>query len=139
MQKAELPLERYFWHEVARPGHFRHITLEEWSAAVWGLESRIHRLEIGTRCLQVGDNAAQICSAAKGRSSVRRVNRFRRQAAVVEAAGDLAPFWLRESTKGTMSVVPHRSSASELLDMRRLTVSWALALAGPSLQSSSRT
>ena len=95
MKKAELPLRRYRWHEVARPGRYEHITLEEAAAHVWGLESRLHRpAEHGVRGVHIGDNAAEVGASARGRSSTWRLNFYCRQACAVEIAGSLHPFRL---------------------------------------------
>eukprot|EP00974_Lingulodinium_polyedra_P084981 8226081-Lingulodinium_polyedra.AAC.1 len=58
LKRVELDLARFYWTEVVRPGYFRNIALEEWSAFNWSLEERLHRpSELGHRVLHIGDNA----------------------------------------------------------------------------------
>ena len=99
MKRAEFPLSVYFWHTVARPGFYRHITLEEAAAHIWSFEARLLRPgERGNRVLHVGNNAAEGASA-RGRSSTRSLNRFCQQSAAIELAGDFIPFRLWEESK----------------------------------------
>ena len=98
LQRVRLPLAGLRWHEIGRPGFYRNIALEEWAAGNWALRTRLERpAELGTRCVQLGDNSVQVGSQAKGRSSTRRVNRFCKQSAAIQIAGDLRPFilWTR--------------------------------------------
>lgn len=98
MKKAELPLSKYRWSEISRPGYYRHITLEEALAHLWGLELRLHwPEELGARVLHLGENAAEVGASARRRSSTRRLNflaaRLRRRvggrlAAVPALGGD---------------------------------------------------
>lgn len=32
LQKVKLPMLRFLWHEISRPGFYRNIALEEWAA-----------------------------------------------------------------------------------------------------------
>lgn len=96
MKKAELPLQLFRWSEVARPGFYRHITVEEAAAHVWGLEVRLHWPEaLGCHVLHLGDNAAEVSSSARGLSPTRRLNTLRK-ACAVEVLGGFHPFrlWL---------------------------------------------
>ena len=100
MKRAEHPLSEYFWHTVARPGFYRHITLEEAAVHIWSFEASLHRLgERGHRVLHVGDSAAEVGASARGRSSTRSLNRFCQQSAAIELAGDFTPFRLWEESK----------------------------------------
>ena len=64
---ANLPLKDYHWHEVSRPGGFRHISEEEFVASNWGLERRLHSPgHFGTRCQEGGDNTTAVGAAVKG-------------------------------------------------------------------------
>ena len=71
MKRLVLP-KHLHWYTVPRMGGYKHITLEEAEAATWSLESRLQRQhELGSRCLQGGDNAAQVAAFGKGRSASR--------------------------------------------------------------------
>ena len=91
LHRIHLPSRRT-WAVAARPGGYRHITLEEAEAGLWSLEGRLHRpAEIETRCLEGGDNAATVGAFMRGRSRSRPLNEKCRQRAAVALAGDLNP------------------------------------------------
>ena len=95
LRLASLPLGPFRWRTVARPGGMRHIVLEECAAHVWATESHLHYPEeLGCRCVHLGDNAAQVGSHNKGRSSRRRVNHYCRKECAIEVSGGLDVFEL---------------------------------------------
>jgi hypothetical protein len=56
LHTVDLPIDKFFWHEVAKPGGYKHICLEESDAFVWALTERFHRDgELGCRCLHLGE------------------------------------------------------------------------------------
>ena len=122
MSKAHLPLDDYYWHEVPRPGGTSHIAFEEYSAYIWSLERRLLRVgELGTRCLQLGDNQTQVGAHAKGRSSSVALNRYCRQDCALQVAGDLVALelWLpsKENPSDRASRIyaeRHRRAAARL-------------------------
>ena len=67
LQGAELPLARYHWKTVGRPGGWDHINVEEYRAFNWAIEERVLRGENDLRCVRVGDSAAQVGAHAKCR------------------------------------------------------------------------
>ena len=90
MGKVDFPLDKYFWHEVSRPGGGQHIVYEEFDASLWGIETRLHRpTETGCRTLHGGDSAACVASLAKGRSSTRAMNRRCRKVGACCLGADL--------------------------------------------------
>ena len=95
LHTVDLPLHRYYWHEVAKPGSYRHICLEESDAFVWALTERFHRTdELGHQCLHLGDNSAQVFAKAKGRSPNYLMNVRCRRVLALELLGDLVTFEL---------------------------------------------
>lgn len=73
------------------------IALEEYDAYLWGLETRLrHSLELGSRCLYIGDNSTHVGAEVKGRSSSWRLNLRCRRSCAIQLAGDLVPFVLWE-------------------------------------------
>jgi hypothetical protein len=58
LQRAQLSLDRLYWHQTGRPGHFEIIAIEEYEAYIWAIESRVFwKDECGQRVLRIGDNA----------------------------------------------------------------------------------
>lgn len=97
LKPAELPLGDVAWKLVGRPGQFEVIALEEYDAYLWGLESRLrHSLELGSRCIHIGDNSTHVGAEVKGRSSSFRLNLRCRRSCAIQVAGDLVPFVLWE-------------------------------------------
>ena len=93
MQQAKLPIYAYTWHTAARPGGYKHITLEEAIALNWSLHERLRRPgEVSSRVLHLVDSAAAAGAFKKGRSTSRRLNGCCRQACALILAGGLEPF-----------------------------------------------
>ena len=93
LETVDLPLHRFFWHTVSKPGGRKHICLEEFDAFVWALTERLHRRdEHHRRCVHLGDNSAQVFAKAKGRSSTWLMNVRCRRVLALELAGDLVCF-----------------------------------------------
>ena len=95
MQLVDFPTDRYFWHTVPRPGGTSHISVEEYRAFNWSVESHIHRVgEMNMRCVHMGHNTTQVGAHAKGRSSSRQLNHYCRQDCSIQIAGNIIPFVL---------------------------------------------
>ena len=113
--KADPPWQDYWWTEVARPGGFQNIALEEWDAVLWSAEDRLRTgREAGCRYLHAGDNTVQVCSAAKGRSSNAAINKRCRRANAIALAGDLTPFILYVPTHRNTADRPSRIFAGDV-------------------------
>ncbi|CAE8649552.1 unnamed protein product [Polarella glacialis] len=111
--RVEVPFSEH-WNVAPRPGGHSHITLEEADATIWSLESHLHRTgECGTRVLHGGDNAPQVASFMRGRSSSRRLNGKYRRAAAVVVAGRLMPFYFWVSTHKNIADAPSRVYSTE--------------------------
>ena len=94
LYQLQLPVHCYAWKTAARPGGYRHITLEEAAALNWSLHDRLLRPgELGVKCLHVIDSAACAGAYRKGRSASRQLNARCRQACAVICAGSLEPFY----------------------------------------------
>ena len=90
---ANLLLKGYHWHEVSRPGGFRHISEEEFAASNWGLERRLHSPgHFGTRCLESGDNTTAVGAAVRGRSSSCALHKHCRRRVATAISGSLTDF-----------------------------------------------
>ena len=101
MQKAVLPVDDYYWHEIPRPGFTRHIALEEYAAFNWSAEARMHRPhECGVRAVHLGDNATQVAAHAKGRSSSYKLNAFCRQDCAIQITSGNVLFEVWVPSKG---------------------------------------
>ena len=106
-EKKSLPIREHFWKTVPRPGGHRHISLEEYSAFCWALESRIHYAdEVGSRCIHLADNASQIGAHCKGRSSCKRLNYYCRKDAALQLAADIDVFTIYEASKSNPADAP---------------------------------
>ena len=107
MKKIEVDLMSLRWSLVARPGFYRHITLEEASAHCWSLERRLHsEKDHGARVLHIGDNAAEVGASVRGRSASRRLNRFCKMSCSIEIAGNMQVFRLWVDSKGNPAYHP---------------------------------
>ena len=101
--------EGVHWHEIGRSGGYKHITLEEAECCLWSVENRLKRpLEVGSRVIHAGDNAPQIASFIKGRSSSRKLNGRCRRACSLTLGGGLLIFYVWVSTKRNPADRPSR-------------------------------
>ena len=94
LHRCHWPDDSFTWTEIARPGGYRMIVLEEMAAQAWSLEERLKRpADFGCRCLQGCDSASGTGALLKGRSSSRLVNEFCERVCAINVAGDLSPFY----------------------------------------------
>ena len=93
LQQVRLPYDSYSWKTVAKPGGYRHITLEEAAALNWSLHDRLrHPKEFNSKILQGVDSAAAAGAYKKGRSASRSLNSLCRQSCAILCCGGFEPF-----------------------------------------------
>lgn len=93
LQQVRLPYDSYSWKTVAKPGGYRHITLEEAAALNWSLHDRLRRpKEFNSKILQGVDSAAAAGAYKKGRSASRSLNSLCRQSCAILCCGGFEPF-----------------------------------------------
>ena len=113
LNTVDLPLQRFFWHEVPNPGGYQHICLEESDAYIWALTERFHHgRELDHRCIHLGDNSPQIFAAGKGRSSTFLMNVRCRKALGLQALGNLQTFHIYVPSRFNPSDKPSRVFAT---------------------------